>query len=302
VSKPNFFMTDGTAKLALSVVVSTVHEPCAVIEKFGGLRRQISALEGELVVVSLTEARTAPPSDVCVHHIAEGSIFDCRAAAPALASGQIIAFTEDHCELPPDWCERILQNFSTRPGLVMLGGAVANGSTRRIEDLMNYWMTFATFAPGQVTARHPCVAQIIVRASAIDRALQPGELETALVRKLESIPDAIYVDANLVVTHEQSHGFWQTFAAHYHNGRATAALTRQTADGRGWGTLRSLRSGWRDARNHFRRTKAAFRMTDKPFLVRTGYGGLILPLIVAHGIGAVIGYRRGPGTSPQRLV
>jgi hypothetical protein len=36
--------------------------------------------------------------------------------------------------------------------------------------------------------------------------------------------------------------------------------------------------------------------------VRAGYVSLILPLIIAHVIGAVIGYRLGPGTSPYRLI
>jgi hypothetical protein len=295
-------MTDGVNRPTLSVVISTLHEPCGVIEKFEGLRRQVGALNGQLIVVSRAKARTAPPSDTCIHQIKGGSIFDCRAAAPALASGEVIAFTEEHCVHSSDWCARIQRNFSTRPGLVMLGGAVANGSTRHIADLMNYWMTFAAFAPGQVTARHPCIAQLIVKAAAIDRPLRPGELETTLIQKLQSIPDAIYVDAGLIVEHQQSHGVWRTFAVHFHNGRATAAFSWQNTDGRRLGVLRSLRLGWIDAKTHLTRSRTAFRAGDKPFFVRAGYISLILPLIVAHGIGAVIGYRHGPGASAHRLV
>ena len=295
-------MTDGTAGPTLSVVIATLQEPCSVIESFEGLRRQVSAINGQLVVVSSTAARTPPPSDIRIHQVVGGSVFDCRAAAPAIASGEIIAFTEDHCVHPPDWCERIMRNFSAFPGLLMLGGAVANGSNRRIEDLMNYWMTFAAFAPGQVTARHPCIAQLIVKASAIDRPLRSGDLEIMLIRKLQTIPDAIRVDPELIVRHEQSHGFARTFAVHFHNGRATGAFSQWNAHGRRLATLQSLWRGWRDAKTHFSRSKEAFGASDKPFFVRAGYLSLILPLIIAHGIGAVVGYRRGPGASAHHLV
>ena len=294
-------MTDGTTRIPLSVVISTVNEPCSVIATIQDLRRQVRALDGQLIVISKAAPGSAPPPDVCVHQVPGGSVFDCRAAALSLASGEIVAFTEDHCVHPPDWCERILLNFSIRPDLVLLGGAVTNGSTGRIADSMNYWMTFATYAPGQVTASHPCVAQLIVKASAIDRALRPGELEVTLIHRLEQAPGAIYVDPQLNVTHDQSHGFWRTFAVHFHNGRATGGYLLQHVDDRHPSILESLRWGWRVCSAHFCRSDAAFRAGRKPFHVRAGYLTLILPLIIAHGIGAAVGYRKGPGASPHRL-
>jgi hypothetical protein len=56
-------MTDGENRPTLSVVISTVQEPCGVIENFEDLRQQIRALNGQLIVVSRTRARVAPPSD-----------------------------------------------------------------------------------------------------------------------------------------------------------------------------------------------------------------------------------------------
>jgi hypothetical protein len=189
-----------------------------------------------------------------------------------------------------------------RPDLVLLGGAVANGSTRRIDDLMNYWTTFSPFAPGQVTARHPCIAQFIVKASAIHRTLKPGEMESELIVKLHQVPGAIYVDPELIVRHEQSHGFWNTFAVHFHNGRATGGFSPRRIDNRNLTILESLRCTYRDMNAHFGRSKRAFEAGQKPFRVRAAYLSLILPLIVAHGMGALVGYRLGPGASPHRLV
>lgn len=294
-------MTESKAPIPLSVVIPTSGEPGHVIESLDALRRQVSALNGQFMVVSGTGPVLPPPPDVWVHHVPGGSVFDCRAAGLSLAAGEIIAFTEDHCVHPPDWCARILHNFSVRPDLVLLGGAVANGSGCRLEDLMNYWTTFSTFAPGHVTARFPCISQLIVKASAVPRRLKPGELEGALAPTLQKTPGAIYVDPELIVRHDQSLGFWNTFVVHFHNGRSIGGLSPRRIDNCNLTILKSLWWGWRDARAHFRRSRAAFQAGRKPFHARVGYLGLILPLIVAHSIGAVVGYRAGPGQSAHRL-
>jgi hypothetical protein len=51
-----------------------------------------------------------------------------------------------------------------------------------------------------------------------------------------------------------------------------------------------------------RRTARAFKAGNKSVLAIAGYLLLILPLVLAHGTGEFIGYHRGPGTSPARLV
>jgi hypothetical protein len=292
----------GQATVPLSVVLTTKREPGSILRNVDGLRCQVRALGGEFLVVSSVAATLPLPADVRVHQVADGSIFDCRAAALSLARGDIIAFTEDHCVHPPDWCERILRNFATRPDLMLLGGAVDNGSNRRIDDLMNYWTTFAPYAPGQVIAPHPCIAQFIVRASSIDRSLRPGGMEGMFIEAMHKVPGAIYLDPELVVRHEQSHGFWNTFAVHYHNGRATGGFSSRRAERGNPPRLKSLSWACEDLAAHIRRSQAAFREGKKPFHVRAWYLTMILPLILAHGIGAAIGYRKGPGGSPHRLV
>ena len=213
------------AQPPLTVVISTVEEPCDVMRNLQGLAKQVQAICGELIIVTGALTNLAPPPEgIRVHRIPGASVFDCRVAALAIAAADIVALTEDHCIHSDNWCARILENFSRRTNLVLLGGAVSNGSTRRLEDLMNYWMTFATFAPGQVTAKHPCIAQFIIKLSAIEVPQRPGELESSTIEKARGIPDAIYVDPELKVRHDQSNGFWNTFVAHFHNGRATAGF------------------------------------------------------------------------------
>ena len=136
------------AKPALSVVISTVAPPDAVLRASQDLIKQVAAAQGEFIIISGasgTSSFTIP--GVRLHSMPGASVFDCRAQALGIASADIVALTEDHCIPATDWCVRILQNFSTWPDLILLGGTVINASNKRIEDLMNYWMTFATFAP-----------------------------------------------------------------------------------------------------------------------------------------------------------
>lgn len=292
-----------TASPSLSVVISTRDRVSEILSNIDGLKRQVAAVGGELIVVSgAPDDDDTTPADVRVRRLPEASVFDCRAAGVSLAAADIVALTEDHCVHPDDWCARILEDFARNRDLVLLGGAVANGSTARLEDRMNYWMTFATFAPGQVTARHPCIAQFAVRKSALELPLQPGALESAVIQKFQKRPGAILVDPKLEVRHDQSHGFWNTFAVHFHNGRATGGLSSRRPGGRNLSVFQSLGWAWSDSRAHLRRTAAAFRAGGKSRLATAGYLLLILPLVIAHGVGELVGYRTGPGKSAERLV
>jgi hypothetical protein len=285
----------------LSVAIATRDDPADLAPRLDALLRQVATCDGELIVVTCAQRVSAGvPPCIRVHHLPGTNVFECRAAAFAIARGDIVALTEDHCVHAPDWCTRILRDFTMRPGLVLLGGAVANGSPHRFADRMNYWMTFATFAPGQVTARQPCIAQYAVRVSALEEPPIVGELERSLIAELLDVPGAVHVDPRLVVRHEQSHGFWKTFAVHFHNGRSTAGLTRG----------RNGRIGWREAvarsstnaLAHLRRTHTAFAAGKRSRLSRGAHVALVMPLLVCHAFGEVVGFRRGPGTSAQRLV
>ena len=272
-----------------------------IVSKSQALIAQVNAVRGELLVISGAAGfphRTL--SGVRGFHFPGASVFECRAFAPSLAASDIIALTEDHCTPSGDWCARILNHFEGRPELVLLGGAVVNGSNNRIEDIMNYWMTFATYAPGQVTARAPCIAQYAFRKSAIATNLRPGDLESQVISDFAKVPGAICVDPEMQVTHVQSHGFWGTVAAHYHNGRACAGLFPAPKAGH-ITAHRALSWTYTQLKGHLRHTGRAFAAGKNSVIVRAGYLVLIMPLIFAHGFGQVMGYLKGPGKSPSRV-
>jgi hypothetical protein len=286
----------------LSVVISTRADPAEFASQMDGLRRQVAAVGGELLVVSGARAVSGAWPGVAVHHLPDASVFECRAAALSLAGADIVALTEDHCIPPEGWCARILHNYANRPDLVLLGGAVDNGSTRRLDDRMNYWTTFAPYAPQHVTARRPCVAQYAVRRSAIDLPLRAGELEGALCEKWSAVPGAVHVDPGLVVRHIQSHGMLNTFAVHFHNGRATGGYARRSRN-RGWiGLGEALMRSRHAGRAHYRRIRESFVAGRVPWLARRARLLMVMPLVWCQAVGEFVGYRYGLGDSPRRLV
>src|SRR5262249_62082026 len=103
-------MTGGT--VPLSVVVSTADNLDQVAANLGDLRAQVEAVGGELIVVNGGNvfSRNEHPG-LRIHQIPGASVFDCRAEGLSLASGEIVAFTEDHCIVSDGWGARILRDF-----------------------------------------------------------------------------------------------------------------------------------------------------------------------------------------------
>lgn len=293
---------ESAATPSLSVVISTREPASHIYQHCQALLRQVQSVGGELIIISGAASDPAGPlQGVRVHSIPGGSVFDCRALAPSVAKADIVALTEDHCVIPPDWCARILRHFAEKPDLVLLGGAVDNGSTKRLEDLMNYWMTFAAYAPGQVIARHPAIAQYIFKKAAVGSALKGGELESSVLARFAAIPGAILIDPQLQVTHVQSHGFFNTFAVHYHNGRTGGGLLLRP-NKKGAITLRkAVRWTVAGLRAHMRSAATAFATGQKSAVSMAAHLALIFPLVLAHGLGRIVGYLKGPGDSPRQL-
>jgi len=76
-----------------------------------------------------------------------GSVFYLRGLAMARARGEIVAVTEDHCEVTPGWCERTIRAHKEYPAAAAIGGAVENGATERLIDWAHFFLVFAPFTP-----------------------------------------------------------------------------------------------------------------------------------------------------------
>ena len=218
--------------MRLSIVVATTHawpflKPC-----LESLLPQCEALGAELVISDSTGEclpHPLPHSFSKIRHLAlpGASVFDLRAKATGEATGEIVAWTEDHCVPAPDWCQKIREAHDRLPDADIIGGAVANGSQDSPIDWSNFLCTFGPFIPPMGRPpknRAPAVANLSIKRRALPSVpIRAGFIEIACEARLLSA-GRIRFDDSILVTHIQSWGFWGTFAAHFHNGRSTTGL------------------------------------------------------------------------------
>jgi hypothetical protein len=233
-------------RVRLSVVIATTHAWPFLKRCWEILLPQCEALGAELLIADSTgEGLPDPlPESSCrIRHIvlSGASVFDLRAKATADATGEIVAWTEDHCLPAPDWCEKMCAAHQRSPDAEMVGGAVANGSRDDPMDWANFLCTFGPFVPPierPPRRRAPAVANLSMKRRAIPSSpIRAGFIEIACEARLLAA-DRVRFDDAIQVTHVQSWGFWGTFAAHFHNGRSTTGLLADTIPA--WKRLRQM--------------------------------------------------------------
>ena len=286
------------ARPPLSVVLATT-EPWPDLENcLAVLSPQVRALGGELIVGdgdgnALDQNRLAESPWLSWIRRPGASVFDLRAEGVALAEGEIVALTEDHCVVAPDWCEQILEGFRRHPEASALAGPVLNGSTEHLIDWANYFHTFGASLPPYDQPgrwyRTPPAANLAFRRRVLPAGLlEPGWLELELAPRL-CRERRIAMHEAMQVHHVQSHGFWGTLRNHFDNGRASTGLRkgRLTRDLLPWNLFRTQRRG----------------MSSEPALqpILRQALPLVFLLSCAHSLGGILGAFTGPGKSPNRL-
>jgi hypothetical protein len=219
-------------------------------------------------------------------------VFELRARAAEQARGEVIAATEDHCIVAPEWVAEILRGLALNPEALALTGPVLNGSRDRLIDWANYLHTFGGLVPPcdlKGRGRCPPNANVAYRRSAIPPGpLPPGWLELELNPRLYGQGRFAFHEP-MGVTHVQSHGYWGTLRAHFDNGRSTGGLGPARLSRRllPWnihrGTLRALGG----------------RRRHDPVIRRSL--PLLFLLSCCHALGESAGILWGPGRSPARL-
>jgi len=300
--------TDSTKRPVLSIVIATTKpwpEICACLDS---LLNQANAVGAEIFVADgngrgLSEGERESYDGVIWLKELGASVFALRKLAMCQARGEIIAITEDHCRVAPNWCEQIIQAHKDYPDAAAIGGIVDNGASTSLIDWANFFLVFAPFV--SPIKNGPCEriclqANISYKRRVVSRmASQLGVMEMLFTRQLREEGDTLIADDRLVVSHVQSHGFWGTFAAHFHNGRSIAGFRLEHLGSIErilrlfstailppyllWSTLRALVSKQRFLRQVF---------ASLPLLAF---------LVCCHAAGEFVGYIAGPGQSPKRL-
>lgn len=294
---------------AISVIVATIEPWPAARSCLDRLAPQITANGGELILADGTrDGLGVPPLALRPQYgplrtlAAPGSsVFRLRAEAARRSRGSILAFTEDHCHVGPDWVGRMLEAHRIHHDRDMVSGCVTNGSSEGLVDWANFLMTFAEFlppAPARPLRRVPPIANSSFRRRVLlGDEIPEGWLELVLAPTLVH-ERRMHFDGMITVGHVQPRNLTAAFGAHFHNGRSSSGLALPHI-------------AWQDWVKRFV-TVPAMPWILFLSVVRSLHGRQVpararrsLPVVwllgAAHACGELTGLCLGPGLSARRL-
>ena len=296
-----------TGCIPFSVVIATTHPWPELKMTLDSLWSQIQQLHGELIIADgdgngvPADFATRFPGAIAIQ-LPGASIFVLRSAGMQRARGQIVAVTEDHCRLSPDWCAGLLESHRMHPEAAVISGSVENGSPDALIDWANF---FIAHAPMMGPVKSGEVKDISLAGAAFKRNALPqeiprhGVMEMLYIRELSRRGGKLFVNSEISLDHVQSYGFWRTFAVHYHNGRSIAGFRGLKLGP--WQLL--LRIGSCAILPLFLLSRSAYSVIKKRRFVPQLL--LSFPLMAAlatcHAAGEVAGYIAGAGKSPTHL-
>lgn len=293
----------------ISAVVTTTRPWPEIRDTLASLYAQTLAQGGEVIVADGSGLGLPPAHEFSeLTYLPEpgATVFRLRSLGLRSARAPIVALTEDHCRVAPDWIACILHAHAEHPQAGMIGGAVLNGARERGIDWANFLVTNGPYLPPLDVREGPDVsgqANVSYKRRHLDRypddALHEGTFRRALAR--DSVP--LVADERISVEHIQSLGIGETLMLHFHDGRCIAAAhqARSPAFRRlvtvGKGLLWPVRVPAATLRVLLRTfdTKPAYRralLSSAPWL---------LPIVAFHKAGELVGALAGAGQSPDRM-
>jgi hypothetical protein len=223
------------------------------------------------------------------------------------ARAEIIAVTEDHCRVAPDWCEQILAAHRDHPRAAAIGGVVDNGAKNSLWDWASVIFAHGVFLPPLQNGERPDIsgqANISYKRSALPATFPPHGLEEGeLKRALRERGHSIVSDDRMVVSHDLSLSALDTCLMFYNQGKFTAWFgSARLSRAQRWS--RALLSPVR----FIRTVPDSFRIVARIAVRKPAYrkmamlsSPLVFVLVCCHVAGQLVGDLRGPGSSAHRL-
>jgi hypothetical protein len=229
-------------------------------------------------------------------------IAEMRMRAYREARGRIIAMTEDHVVVAPDWVASMLGAHADHPEAAAVGGAVRNGSQKNAVDWASFYAGHAPYIEPLPTGPTPYLSGVNVSykreplRAVLDRSGDRA-IETLINDDIKANGGTLVADGRLVVTHFQSRGILATTRLHYYAGRHFEGTRRSS---RRNGPLRAARAAALPLPRVTRRVIAALRRGQPASrVVRIVPAALMLA--TAQAAGEIVGALRGPGQSASKL-
>ena len=284
---------------ALTLVVPTTSPPPRAYRVAEAVCDQARTHDAEILVEVGNAIASPTPGDPCrVRHHPGADVFDLRAHALADATGEIIAFLEDHTFPSDDFCAAVLRAFAEHPEADGIVGTVRNGAPG-VLDRASFYLTWGPFlAPLSEVSLHRCPppGAIAFRRSVLPSEVpSPGWLEYELPVDLRD-RGRLAADDRVRVDHFQHLGL-RSFPIHFHSGRGYGGLEHEPR------ASMTRRARLREAA----RLPALLVRQTREGLARSGTNESV-PCMVAVGafatcnaLGQMVGVLRGPGSSPSHL-
>jgi hypothetical protein len=300
--------TEGSLPCTISAVIATTQGWPEVRPCLDSLHDQVDTAGGEIVLgdgsrLGIPAPARARYSRLRLLHRPGASVFRLRAEAVEQSRGAIVAVSEDHCVVAPDWCERILAAHRAHPDAAAIGGAVENGATATWIDWASFFLVNgASMPPLGVGSRRAIALQANV--SYKRSALPPGthtlgQMEWILNQDLRRSGGTLVSDDRIRVAHVQSLGVGPTCRIHYDDGRTIASFRlERMGTAERWCRIAAcplmppLLVARTLAQVLPKRRRTATVMASLPWM---------LVLTSCKAWGNLLGFLFGPGASPERI-
>ena len=291
----------------ISITISTGQGWPAILETVRSAEASAAAVGGEVVVTD--GSRYGAPAlgqlggRTTWESIPGASVFQLRRVAYQRASAPIVAITEDHCRVGPEWAGRMLAAHAAHPTAAAIGGSVENGAVESDIDWASFLVVQATIAAPIASGATRKLAGAV--NASYKRAALPGSdgvddfgtLDVDHQRRLALSGQTLIADDSIRVIHDQSLGVRGTVLIHFHAGRTYAGFLRRRMDRNTWLRL-------------FGVVLVPYVRFARAVIVgrRKGYGTIIdrcwpqmLLLYLVQMAGQIVGFAAGPGDSPNRV-
>lgn len=293
---------------SLSVVIGTTQGWPSIRPCLESLGAQATAPWVEIIVADGSdcvppEGTPLGPGVVWLRHPGV-SVLELRALASRAARGEIVAVTEDHCVVAPDWCARILEAHARHREAAAVKGAVTNGSRAHLIDWAAFLLNQAPHIPpfagkgGDAVLGVSCVSykRWALERLASSRAPWP---ELRDHRAWQAAGDRLVADERIWVEHYQSVGFIATSALQFHNARTVSGIRRDRMGWRDWTRLVAVA-----VLPFYRTLRTVSTCLGKrvPRVILLASVPLILWFYCCKGTGELAGYLAGTGESPRRVL
>ena len=295
------------ATAPLSIVIGSVQGWPEITECVRAAEAAAARVGAELLVLDGSGHPPPPPGTLApgtrwLEHPGD-SVFQLRLRGYQLSTAPIVAITEDHCNAPPDWCERMLEAHAEHPDAAAIGGSVENGAVQSVMDWASFFIVqIGVMAPirSGVATRLAGAVNVSYKRSAladVEGFGGQGAMDVLHQKMLQERGELLVADDRIRVSHVQSLGFGPTTVIHYHAGRTISGFRRQTMSAVDW--VRFVGAFVVPIARFGRILAIGTRKGYARRLVRGAPA--IVWLLYSQAVGQFLGYARGAGDSANQL-